>query len=224
MKRATAVIVEEYGPFPGVERVHGVTYDGRHVWFASDGKLHALDPVARMPVRTFEVAASAGTTFDGRHLYQIADDRIQKVDPESGRVIATIPAPGGAGCSGLSWGEGSLWVGRYLERTIYQIDPGTGAVVRTLESNRFVTGVTWTEGELWHGTSEEDRSDVRRVDPATGAVLEMIEMPPGLTVSGLEADGADHFFCGGGASGKVRRIRRRESGPGPAGRAAKAGR
>src|ERR1041384_5087743 len=108
MRRSAAEIVREYGPFPGVDHVHGVTYDGRHV-------------------------------------FQIAEDRIQKIDPKTGRVIATIPAPGGGGDSGLTWAEGTLWVGQYRDRKIYQIDPETGAVLRTIESKRFVTGVTWVE-------------------------------------------------------------------------------
>jgi hypothetical protein len=33
-------------------------------------------------------------------------------------------------------------------------------------------------------------------------------MPPGVNVSGLESDGGDQFFCGGGKSGKVRAVRR----------------
>jgi glutamine cyclotransferase len=213
MKRSTAEIVREYGPFAGVERVNGVTYDGQQVWFASGDKLHALDPASGQTLRSIEVAAHAGTAFDGEHLFQLAEDRIQKIDPQSGRVLATIPAPGGGGDSGLAWAEGSLWVGQYRERKIYRIDPQTGAILSTIESNRFVTGVTWVEGELWHATWEGDESDVRRIDPRTGAVLERLEMPPGMGVSGLESDGADRFFCGGGASGKVRSVRRPRRGP-----------
>ena len=127
---------------------------------------------------------------------------------QTGRVLATIPAPGGGGDSGLAWAEGSLWVGQYRERKIHQVDPETGAILRTIESNRFVTGVTWIDGELWHGTWESDESDLRRVDPRTGEVLESIEMPPGVSVSGLESDGHDQFFCGGGKSGKIRAVRR----------------
>ena len=122
-------------------------------------------------------------------------------------MLATIPAPG-SGCSGLTWAEGTLWVGQYRDRKIYQIDPETGAILRTIESNRFVTGVTWIDGELWHGTWEGDESDLRRIDPRTGEVLERVEMPPGVGVSGLESDGGDLFFCGGGSSGKVRTVRR----------------
>ncbi|KVD99141.1 glutaminyl-peptide cyclotransferase [Burkholderia anthina] len=208
MKRSTADILHEYGPFPGVDGVHGVTFDGRHVWYASGDKLNALDPERGTIVRSLDVAAHAGTAFDGRHLFQIVEDRIEKIDPESGRVLATIPAPGGGADSGLAWAEGTLWVGQYRERKIHQVDPQSGAVLRTIESNRFVTGVTWVDGELWHGTWEADRSDLRRIDPHTGEVLEQVDMPPGVGVSGLESDGRDRFYCGGGNSGKLRAVRR----------------
>ena len=208
MRRSTAEIVREYGPFPGGDCVRGVTYDGQHVWFASGDKLNAFDPASGEILRSIDVAAHAGTAFDGQHLFQIAEDRIQKIDPKSGRVLSTIPAPGNGGDSGLAWAEGTLWVGQNRSRKIHQIDPTTGAILRTIESNRFVTGVTWVDGELWHGTWEGDESDVRRVDPSTGEVLDRLEMPPGTGVSGLESDGGDLFFCGGEGSGKVRTVRR----------------
>ncbi|UWU15683.1 glutaminyl-peptide cyclotransferase [Rhizobium sullae] len=207
MKRSAAEILREYGPFPGAEDVAGVTFDGQHVWFASGDKLNALDPGSGEMVRSIDVAAHAGTAFDGEHLFQIAEDRIQKIDPKTGRVLATIPAPGG-GDSGLAWAEGTLWVGQYRDRKIHQIDPQTGAILRTIDSNRFVTGVTWVDGELWHATWEADESEVRHIDPETGKVLESVEMPPGMGISGLESNGSDQFYCGGGRSGKVRAIRR----------------
>ena len=208
MKRSAAEIVREYGPFAGVEAVHGVTYDGNHVWFASGAKLNAVDPDSGKVARSIDVAAHAGTAFDGRHLFQIAEDRIQKIDAASGKVLGTIPAPGGGGDSGLAWAEGSLWVGQYRERKIHQVDPETGKILRTIESKRFVTGVTWVDGELWHGTWENEESDIRRIDPETGKVLEQLDLPAGTGVSGLESDGGDRFFCGGGANGNVRAIRR----------------
>jgi glutamine cyclotransferase len=208
MRESTAEIIQEYGPFPGADDVGGVTYDGRNVWFASGDKLNAVDPSSGKIERSIDVAAHAGTAFDGQHFYQLADDRIQKIDAKTGRVLATIPAPGGGGDSGLAWAEGSLWVGQYRARKIHQVDPETGKILRTIESNRFVTGVTWVDGELWHATWEGEKSDVRRVDPETGEVLERLEMPEGVGVSGLESDGGDRFFCGGGKSGKVRAVRR----------------
>jgi glutamine cyclotransferase len=208
MTRSNAEIVREYGPFPGADRVGGVTYDGQSVWFAAGDKLKAFDPASGKTLRSIDVAAHAGTAFDGEHLFQLAEDRIQKIDPQTGRVLATIPAPGRGGDSGLAWAEGTLWVGQYRDRKIHQIDPETGAILRTIESNRFVTGVTWVDGELWHATLEGDESELRRIDPGTGDVLECLEMPPGVGVSGLESDGADQFFCGGGNSGKVRAVRR----------------
>jgi glutamine cyclotransferase len=207
-KAHAAEIVREYGPFAEPELAHGVTFDGRNVWVATGATLVAFDPASGETTRTLNCIGDAGTAFDGTHLYQIAEQRIDKIDPATGKVLATIPAPGQGADSGLTWAEGSLWVGQYRNRTIHQIDPATGAVRRTIESNRFVTGVTWVDGELWHGTWEGDESDIRRIDPATGAVLERLEMPAGVGVSGLESDGADLFYAGGGPTGKVRAVRR----------------
>ena len=123
-------------------------------------------------------------------------------------MLGTIPAPANCGNSGLAWSEGTLWVGQDHDRKIHQVDPATGAVLRTIVSDRFVTGVTWVDGELWHGTWEGEESDVRRINPDTGEVLERLEMPAGTGVSGLESDRGSQFFCGGGSSGKVRAIRR----------------
>jgi glutamine cyclotransferase len=203
-----AEIVREYGPFPGVSKVGGVSYDGSRVWAAAGAQLVAIDPHSGEVTRALDCAADAGTAFDGKHLYQIAESRIDKIDPATGKVLSSIPAPGAGGDSGLTWAEGSLWVGNYRGRKIQQIDPATGAIKRTIESNRFVTGVTWAGGELWHGTWEGDDSELRRVDPQSGEVLERLGLPPGVNVSGLESDGAGLFYCGGGNSGKVRAVRR----------------
>ena len=208
MKHEPAEILREYGPFPGVEAVSGVSFDGSRVWFASGDRLNALDPETGALVGTLDVAGDAGTAFDGTHLYQIAEAEIRKLDPATGEVLATIPAPGNGMDSGLAWAEGSLWVGQHRGRRIHEVDPETGAVLRTIESDRFVTGVTWVEGELWHGTWEGEASDLRRIDPGTGAVLERLEMPAGTGVSGLESDGGERLFCGSGDGGTVRVIRR----------------
>jgi glutamine cyclotransferase len=207
MNRSNAEILNEYGPFPGSEQVHGVTFDGQRIWFASGERLNAVDPGNGMAMDSINVAAHAGTAFDGKHLFQIAEDRIQKIDPKTGKMLGTIPAPGD-GNSGLAWAEGALWVGQYPDRKIHQIDPETGKILRTIESNRHVTGVTWVDGELWHATWEGDDSELRRIDPQTGEVMESLAMPAGTGISGLESDGGDRFFCGGGNSGKVRIVRR----------------
>ncbi|OAE64258.1 glutamine cyclotransferase [Achromobacter xylosoxidans] len=208
MKRSQAEILREYGPFPGVDAVHGLTFDGEQVWFATGDRLVAMDPASGQTARSLHITANAGTAFDGTYLYQIADGRIQKVDPASGEILSTIPAPGGDGASGMAWAEGSLWVGAYRERKIHQVGPGTGKVLRTIDSNRYVTGVTWVDGELWHGTWEAEESELRRLEARTGEVLEAVEMPAGVGVSGLESDGGGTFYCGGGESGKVRAVQR----------------
>jgi streptogramin lyase len=203
-----AEIVREYGPFAGVARIHGVTHDGHQVWAATGSSLLAFDPASGEPTRVLDRAGDAGMAFDGRHFWQIAEARIDKIDPATGDVLKSIPAPGHGGDSGLTWAEGSLWVGQYRDRRIHQVDPETGTIVRTIESDRFVTGVTWVDGELWHGTWEGDESELRRIDPRDGAVLERLDMPSGTGISGLESDGGDLFYCGGGDSGKVRAVRR----------------
>jgi glutamine cyclotransferase len=203
-----ATIVREYGPFDGAPSIGGVTFDGNLVWLAGGEKLQAFEPATGKTVRSLDVACDAGTAFDGRHLFQIAADRIDKIDPATGEVLSTIPAPGGGRDSGLTWAEGTLWVGQNRDRKIHQIDPETGNILRTIESNRFVTGVTWVDGELWHGTSEGDDSDIRQVDPESGKVLARLTMPKGTMVSGLESDQGDLFYAGGGRSGRVRAIRK----------------
>lgn len=208
MKQSQARITREYGPFPGASTVGGVDYDGRYVWLATGDKLQALDPASGEIQKTLNVAADAGTAFDGTHLYQIAEKQIHKIDPETGDILASLPAPGDGEDSGMAWAEGSLWVGQYRKRKIHQVDPETGAVLRTLESDRFVTGVTWINDELWHGTWEGDDADLRHIDSQTGDVLERIDMPEGVHVSGLTYDGNGLFYCGGGPTGKVRAVAR----------------
>lgn len=208
MKHSSAEIIREYGPFPGADTVHGVSFDGRKVWFASNEGLRAFDPDNGEIAQELAVAADAGTAFDGKYLFQIADAVIRKIDPDTGDVLHTIPAPGNGGDSGLAWAEGSLWVGQHRGRKIHRIDPETGTVLRTITSDRFVTGVTWVDDELWHGTWEGEQSDLRRIDSETGEVFERIEMPEGTGVSGLESDGGERLFCGGGNSGTIRVIHR----------------
>jgi hypothetical protein len=203
-----AEILREYGPFPGIDSVHGLTFDGLQVWFASGDKLNALDTTSGTITRFLEVPAHAGTAFDGEHLFQLAEDRIQKIDPKTGHVLSTIPAPGKGGDSGLAWAEGTLWVGAYRDRQIHQIDPQTGEILRTIQSNRFVTGVSWLGDELWHGTWEDGESELRHIDSADGTVLERLAMPAGTGLSGLESNGVDRFFCGSGDGGTVRVVRR----------------
>ena len=132
MKRTAANIVREYGPFPGITSIHGVSYDGTNIWIATGDTLNAIDAASGKTVRALNVPAHAGTAFDGRNLFQISGDRIQKVDPKTGDVIASVPTPDG-GASGMAWAEGSLWVGQHRCRKIHQVDPESGAILRTIE-------------------------------------------------------------------------------------------
>jgi hypothetical protein len=205
----SAEIVCEYGPYPDAPQVHGVTFDGTLVWLAVGQRMLAVAPDSGAIARTLDVAARAGSAFDGRYLYQIADGVIQKIEHASGRVVGQIPAPCES-LSGMAWADGFLWIGEYHAGKVHQVDPANGAVVRTLHSNSFVTGVTWVQGELWHGTLVGDESELREIDPNTSAVRRRVALPRGTLVSGLESNGTDRFFCGGATSGKLRIVRRSE--------------
>lgn len=203
-----ADIVREYGPFAATEKVGGVTYDGKHVWFATGDRMQSFEPESGQTGRALHVEADAGSTFDGEHFFQLAHGMIQKIDPHTGAVLSTIASPAGSNSAGLTWAEGKLWVADYRGRAILQIDPATGSVLSSIASTRFVTGVTFVEGELWHGTWENEESELRRVDPKSGEILDAVKMPDGVFVSGLEADGRDLFYCGSGSTAKVRSVRR----------------
>jgi glutamine cyclotransferase len=207
-RQRPAEIVREYGPFPDADNVAGVTFDGQSIWLAAGSHLQAVDPKSGAEVRRLATPCDAGTAYDGRHFYQLTGSSIQKLDPKTGQVLSVIPAPGEGRDSGLTWAEGKLWVGQYRDRKIHCIDPETGRILKTLESDRFVTGVTFAEGELWHATWEGEESELRQIDRDSGAVQDRLKMPSGTFVSGLESNGADLFFCGGGRSGLVRAVRR----------------
>jgi len=199
-----AEILAEY-TFPGVAEVHGVTHDGSVAWIALGDRLQAVAPDGTLG-RAISVRAEAGSAFDGRHFYQIAAGKIQKVDPATGAVLALVPAPPDVDYAGLTWAEGALWVGQYKGRRILKIDPETGRVLRTVQSDRLVTGVTFAEGELWHGAIEAGRAELRRVEPSSGEVMEALVMPD-VFVSGLEHDGKERFYAGNGRSGRLRMVR-----------------
>jgi hypothetical protein len=205
IQRADAEVLADY-KFPGIEQVHGVTHDGHDAWIALGDRLQAVSADGTLG-RAISVRAEAGSAFDGRHFYQLAAGTIQKVDPATGAVLATVPAPPDTDYAGLTWAEGALWVGQYRGRRILKLDPDTGRVLRTVQSDRLVTGVTFAEGELWHGAIEGGQAELRRVEPSSDEVLEALVMPDAF-VSGLEYDGKDCFYAGGGKSGRLRVIRR----------------
>jgi hypothetical protein len=200
-----AELLAEYG-FPGIERVHGVTHDGRDAWIAVGDRLQAVAPDGTLG-RSLPVRAEAGAAFDGRHFYQIAEGIIQKVDPTTGAVLAVLPVPPNRDYAGLTWAEGALWVAEHQGRRILKIDPESGRVLRIVRSDRPVTGVTFAAGDLWHGSIEADEGELRRVDPHSGEVLEALAMPGRAYVSGLEHDGQGRFYAGGGRSGRLRVVR-----------------
>jgi outer membrane protein assembly factor BamB len=199
-----AAILGEYGPF-GPGGIHGVTFDGTLVWFARDNELVAFDPESEEVVRRLAVPAEAGTAFDGEHLYQLAQGDILVIRPSDGRVLRKIPTPGKGAHSGMAWADGYLWVGEYRASKIHQMDAKTGEVVKTLSSDRFVTGVSWADGALWHGASDGAQPPELRRLAADGAVEETLVLSGASHIAGVESNGQGAFWCGG-EGGKLRLV------------------
>lgn len=199
-------ILHEWTPIAN-GKVHGVTYDGSSIWFCADDKLVAIDPESGHIRRTLEVpSASAGTAFDGQHLYQLAKGEIRVLRPDDGTVLRTLPAPGKGEDSGMAWADGYLYVGQFRSSKIHKVDATTGEVVKTLSSDRFVTGVSCVDGELWHGAAMGDQPTQLRHLASDGRVLEILDVDAPI-VSGIEHIGEGRFACGGEA-GRVRVLRK----------------
>jgi outer membrane protein assembly factor BamB len=192
--------------------VHGVTYDGERVWFARDGEVVAFDPRSEKVVRRLPVPfADAGTAFDGKLLYQLARDEILVIEPSDGRIVRRFPAPSRGRNSGMAWADGYLWIGQFRESRINKVDAKTGEVVKTLMSDRFVTGVTVVDGALWHGASNDDKPcELRRLAP-DGTVEETLAVPVS-SIAGVEGVGDEGFWCGG-EKGRLRLVRRKAARP-----------
>jgi outer membrane protein assembly factor BamB len=208
--REDAEVAREYVPFADRGNVHGVTFDGKLVWFARNDELVAFDPAAERVVKRLPVpAADAGTAFDGEHLYQLAKGEILVLDPADGRVVRKFRAPGDGLASGMAWADGYLFIGQFRESRIHKVDAKTGEVVKTLTSDRFVTGVSCVDGELWHAVSYDDKpSELRHVAP-DGTVVETLRVPV-PAISGVEAAGDGDFWCGG-EKGTLRLVRRKRA-------------
>ncbi|WAS91125.1 glutamine cyclotransferase [Nannocystis punicea] len=211
---APAEVLHEYVPLDE-RQIHGVTFDGKSVWFARDDEVVAFDPNSGQVARRLPIpGADAGTAFDGQHLYQLAKGEILVIRPDDGQIVRRLPAPGKGEDSGMAWADGYLWIGQCYGARIHKVDAATGEVVKTLTSDRFVTGVTVVDGQLWHGAAGDDKpSELRRL-AADGTPEEVLAVPAAM-IAGVEADGHGRFWCAG-EQGKLRLVRRKPVDKSPA--------
>jgi outer membrane protein assembly factor BamB len=178
-----------------------VTFDGTLVWFARADELVAFDPATERVVRRLDVpGARAGTAFDGTHLYQLAGEHILVLEPSDGRVVRRLPAPHRGENSGMAWSDGFLWVGQYRAAKIHKLDAQTGELLKTLSSDRFVTGVSCVDGALWHAVSGDGECELRRLAPDGTVAEAWVAAVP--AISGMEGT-PEGFWCGG-EQGKLR--------------------
>ncbi|HVH46391.1 MAG TPA: glutamine cyclotransferase [Labilithrix sp.] len=208
-RKAEAEVVREYVPIDDRD-IHGVTFDGKLVWFARNDEVVAFDPEAGNVVRRYDVpSANAGTAYDGEHIYQLAKGEIVVLHPSDGRVVRKLPAPGKGEDSGMAWGDGYLWIGQYSRSKIHKVDPKTGEVVKTFTSDRFVTGVSCIDGALWHGAHGDQKPCELRRLAADGTVEETLTVPVQM-IAGVEGTPEGDFWCAG-EKGKLRLVRRKKA-------------
>lgn len=209
MKTAQAEVVREYVPIDE-QQIHGVTFDGELVWFARDGELVAFDPGNEKIIHRHAIdSANGGTAFDGTHVYQLTRGEIVVVEPKSGKIVRRLPAPGQGGNSGMAWADGFLWVGQWSGRMIHKVDAKTGEVVKTLSTDRYVTGVSCVDGALWHGAAGDGKPPELRRLGADGAVDEAMSVPVEM-IAGVERTPSGEFWCAG-EKGRLRLVRKRAS-------------
>jgi outer membrane protein assembly factor BamB len=205
-----AEVAREYVPFADRGHVHGVTFDGKLVWFARNDEVVAFDPATERVVKRFPVpSANAGTAFDGKHLYQLAKNEIVVLDPSDGRIVRKFSAPADGDASGMAWADGYLFIGQFRESRIHKVDAKTGEVVKTLMSDRFVTGVSCVDGELWHGAGFDGKPSELRHVSGDGTVIETLQVPV-EGIAGVEAAPDGGFWCGG-EKGTLRLVRRKRA-------------
>lgn len=209
MKTNRAEVVREYVPIDETP-IHGVTFDGERVWFARDDELNAFDPTTEKLVHRQRVDdANGGTAFDGTYIYQLTHTEILVVDPANGKVMRKLPAPGTEDCSGMAFADGYLWVGQWSGKKIHKIDAKTGEIVKTLSSDRFVTGVSCVDGSLWHAAAGDGPAPELRRLASDGTVEEILAVPVNM-ISGVERTPEGTFWCGG-EKGRLRLVRKRAS-------------
>jgi hypothetical protein len=174
--RAPAEIVREYGPFPAP-----TTWPASPTTASASGPPPA--PADRLRPRQRRAHAHAGLRRRRRHRLRrqapLPDRRVahRQDRPRHRQGAGVDPGARQRQRLGPDLGRGQP-VGGPVPRPQDPPDrPEDRRHQRTIESNRFVTGVTWVDGELWHGTWEGDESEMRRIDPQSGAVLERLEMP-----------------------------------------------
>jgi outer membrane protein assembly factor BamB len=169
----TAEITAEF-TIPGITCIHGVTFDGTHVWFAAGpgDDIHCVDPATGALVKSFgRTDCNAGLAFDGRHLWQIASERIDCIDRATGKTLRTIRSD--RLVTGVTWAGAELWHGTYPEDEnsiepgeLREIDPESGAVRQSvhLPAGTLVSGTEFDgRGRIWLGSLERKKATLRAV-------------------------------------------------------------
>jgi hypothetical protein len=116
-----------------------------------------------------------------------------RIDPATDEVTATMNI--GGPIQGLAVGDGSVWVTvpDDVASTVYRVDPSTERVADSIRVSVAAGSVLLAEGSVWVN-HEWAGGSVDRIDPATGDVVDELDVP------NVQAAGAGSLW---GASGEA---------------------
>jgi virginiamycin B lyase len=140
-------------------------------------------PIAELkPIAVFALGKTADWVAIGADAVWVASSdpfAVHRIDPRTNTKVASVELPGEA-CANLALGAGSLWVPLCTAKpSLAKIDLATNTV-----TSIFPVGPAADEGGITFGADSiwlmiDKQGTLARIDPASGAVLDRIHIPPG---------------------------------------------
>ena len=92
--------------------------------------------------------------------------RVTRIDPTTEAVTQTIVLPGSNPVA-IAFGDGRLWVADSVARELFEIDPATGSLRRTLSLDLQPSAIALAGGAIW--VAGYNNATVEKLDPGLGA-------------------------------------------------------
>jgi streptogramin lyase len=183
----------------------GVAAGAGFVWTtqASSGTITKVDPATGEVVAKIRLGEACGIAADETGVWATSPGagRAIRYDPETLDIQANVAL--GPLALAVAIDPDAVWVlGEADGGTLWRVDPGTNELVATIAVPvRFATGLAVGFGSVWVAGREE--RVVYRIEPATNAIAETIEMPGAIGGIGI---GPDAVWASGFGDGTLHRI------------------
>ncbi len=128
------------------------------------------------------------TTADGLWILDQKDpNKVHKVRYEDGKVLTQLQTEGHHS-SGITYGNGALWIASTFALTTIKVDPNTGKTLKTFDTpgvgqpkwgktkrQAGAHGLEWVDGKYWIAVPPPMK--LYQIEPETGKVLHSIPAP-----------------------------------------------